>query len=71
MNAVKCISWSAVGTEAHTVEVSGRQTAIQYRNLHNTMDVCYNEYYKAVTSLKMFLYKILVAEILLPPECEK
>jgi hypothetical protein len=26
MNAVKCIPWSPVGTEAHTVEVSGRQT---------------------------------------------
>ena len=26
MNAVKHIPWSAVGTEAHTGEVSGRQT---------------------------------------------
>jgi hypothetical protein len=35
------------------------------------MDICYNNYYKAMTSLKMFVYKMLVAEYLLPPEFEK
>jgi len=35
------------------------------------MDIYYNNYYKAVTSLKTFLYKMLVAQQLLPPEFEK
>ena len=35
------------------------------------MDIWYNNYYKAVTSLKIFLYKMLVAEQLLPAEFEK
>jgi hypothetical protein len=37
----------------------------------NKMDICYNNYYKTMTSLKMFLHKMPVAEWLLPPDFEK
>jgi hypothetical protein len=70
VNAVKRVHWSTVGTEAHAVEVSGRQIQT-IQKLSQQMDVSYSNYYNAVTNLKMFLYKVLVVQQLLPPDFEK